>query len=222
MDIASLGPAVTSQLIAAGLVRDAADLYSLRVSDVAALDRMGEKSASNLIAAIEASKSAGLARLIYALGIRNVGSVTAAALAKRFLSIEALASASREELMEVEDIGDVVANSIISYFAEPANISLIKRLAEAGVKTTEDVTVTKTTLSGLTFVLTGTLPNLTRAEATAKIEAAGGKVTSSVSKKTSYVVAGVEAGSKLDRALALGVPVIDEATLLSMINEAEG
>lgn len=222
MDIASLGPAVTSQLIAAGLVRDAADLYSLRVSDVAALDRMGEKSASNLIAAIEASKSAGLARLIYALGIRNVGSVTAAALAKRFLSIEALASASREELMEVEDIGDVVANSIISYFTEPANISLIKRLAKAGVKTTEDVTVTKTTLSGLTFVLTGTLPNLTRAEATAKIEAAGGKVTSSVSKKTSYVVAGVEAGSKLDRALALGVPVIDEATLLSMINEAEG
>ncbi len=218
MDIESLGPSVTALLIDAGLISDAADLYSLCAEDVAALDRMGRKSAENLLAAIEKSKSAGLSRLIYALGIRQVGSVAAAALAERFRTIDAFIAASEEELREVDDIGEVTAALIREYFSEPRNLEYIEKLRAAGVvMEAADSAPTSDRLSGLTFVLTGTLPSMTRGEAQALIQSAGGKVASSVSKKTSYVVAGEAAGSKLDRANALGVPVIDEAALKEMI-----
>ena len=219
MDIDSLGPAVTALLIDSGLISDAADLYSLDAGKVAALDRMGKKSAENLLSAIEKSKSAGLSRLIYALGIRQVGSVAAAALAERFRNIDALIGATEEELTEVPDIGSITASLIREYFDEPKNRDYIEKLRSAGVvMELTDTAPTADTLNGLTFVLTGTLPTMSRDEASALIKAAGGKVTSSVSKKTSYVVAGDAAGSKLDRANELGVPVIDEATLLSMLS----
>lgn len=219
MNIDSLGPAVVSMLLSAGLIKDAADLYTLRLEDVAALDRMGELSAKNLLTAIEASKSAGLARLIYALGIRQVGTVAAASLASRFGSIDALIAADSEELCLVDDIGSITAGFIRDYFAEPRNLAYIEKLRAAGVKMTEEVAVIGDSLAGLTFVLTGTLPTLSRDEASEMIKRAGGKTTSSVSKKTSYVVAGEAAGSKLDRANALGIPVIDEEGLRRMIGE---
>ncbi len=220
MDIESLGPSVTALLIDSGLIKDASDLYSLRVDDVASLERMGKKSAENLLAAIEKSKSAGLSRLIYALGIRQVGVVAAAALAERFRNIDALISATEEQLTEVPDIGEVTSQLIREYFAEPRNLDYIEKLRAAGVvMEMTDAAPRADTLSGLTFVLTGTLPTMTRDEASELIKSAGGKVSSSVSKKTSYVVAGDAAGSKLDRANALGVPVIGEEELLAMIGQ---
>ena len=218
MDIDGLGPQVIAQLLTAGLISDVADLYTLRAEDVAALDRMGEKSAANLIAAIDTSREAGLERLLCALGIRQVGEVAAAAIARKFGTLDAVRAASFEDFAEVPDIGDVTAENLIEYFANPDNAARIDRLVAAGVRTDAVKAVTADTLAGKTFVLTGTLPHLTRQEASDKIEAAGGKVASSVSKKTSYVVAGEEAGSKLTRAQELGVPVIDEATLLSMLD----
>ena len=179
---------------------------------------MGEKSAANLIAAIDTSREAGLERLLCALGIRQVGEVAAAAIARKFGTLDAVRAASFEDFAEVPDIGDVTAENLIEYFANPDNAARIDRLVAAGVRTDAVKAVTADTLAGKTFVLTGTLPHLTRQEASDKIEAAGGKVASSVSKKTSYVVAGEEAGSKLTRAQELGVPVIDEATLLSMLD----
>lgn len=218
MDIDGLGPQVIAQLLTAGLISDVADLYTLRAEDVAALDRMGEKSAANLIAAIDTSREVGLERLLCALGIRQVGEVAAAAIARKFGTLNAVRAASFEDFAEVPDIGDVTAENLIEYFANPDNAARIDRLVAAGVRTDAVKAVTADTLAGKTFVLTGTLPHLTRQEASDKIEAAGGKVASSVSKKTSYVVAGEEAGSKLTRAQELGVPVIDEATLLSMLD----
>lgn len=218
MDIDGLGPQVIAQLLTAGLISDVADLYTLRAEDVAALDRMGEKSAANLIAAIDTSREAGLERLLCALGIRQVGEVAAAAIARKFGTLDAVRAASFEDFAEVPDIGDVTAENLIEYFANPDNAARIDRLVAAGVRTDAVKAVTADTLAGKTFVLTGTLPHLTRQEASDKIEAAGGKVASSVSKKTSYVVAGEEAGSKLTRAQELCVPVIDEATLLSMLD----
>ena len=218
MDIDGLGPQVIAQLLTAGLISDVTDLYTLRAEDVAALDRMGEKSAANLIAAIDTSREAGLERLLCALGIRQVGEVAAAAIARKFGTLDAVRAASFEDFAEVPDIGDVTAENLIEYFANPDNAARIDRLVAAGVRTDAVKAVTADTLAGKTFVLTGTLPHLTRQEASDKIEAAGGKVASSVSKKTSYVVAGEEAGSKLTRAQELGVPVIDEATLLSMLD----
>ena len=218
MDIDGLGPQVIAQLLTAGLISDVADLYTLRAEDVAALDRMGEKSAANLIAAIDTSREAGLERLLCALGIRQVGEVAAAAIARKFGTLDAVRAASFEDFAEVPDIGDVTAENLIEYFANPDNAARIDRLVAAGVRTDAVKAVTADTLAGKTFVLTGTLPHLTRQEASDKIEAAGGKVASSVSKKTSYVVAGEEAGFKLTRAQELGVPVIDEATLLSMLD----
>lgn len=218
MDIDGLGPQVIAQLLTAGLISDVADLYTLRAEDVAALDRMGEKSAANLIAAIDTSREAGLERLLCALGIHQVGEVAAAAIARKFGTLDAVRAASFEDFAEVPDIGDVTAENLIEYFANPDNAARIDRLVAAGVRTDAVKAVTADTLAGKTFVLTGTLPHLTRQEASDKIEAAGGKVASSVSKKTSYVVAGEEAGSKLTRAQELGVPVIDEATLLSMLD----
>ncbi len=219
MDIDGLGPQVIAALLTAGLITDVADLYTLTADKVAALDRMGEKSAANLIDAINASKERGLERLLCALGIRQVGEVAAAAIARKFGTLENVRAASFEDFAEVPDIGDITAENLIEFFANPENNARIDRLVAAGVRTDAVKTVTRDTLAGNTFVLTGTLPHMTRQEASEKIEAAGGKVASSVSKKTSYVVAGEEAGSKLTRAQELGVPILDEAGLLALLGE---
>ena len=216
LDIEGLGEKLVDQLVDRDLVRNAADLYRLDVATLAGLERMGEKSAQNIVAAIEASKDTALARLIYALGIRNVGEATAKDLARSFGSLDALMSADVETLQRVPDIGPVVAESIAGFFAEEHNREVIARLRQAGVRGRAEAR-SAAVLQGLTFVLTGTLPQLTREDATALIEAAGGKVSGSVSKKTNYVVAGEEAGSKLDKARALGVPVIDEEGLRQLL-----
>lgn len=219
MNIDGLGPAIVNQLIAAGLVKDAADLYSLTVAELEPLERMGRKSAENLVAAIEASKTRGLARLICALGIRQVGEAAGKALADRFGSLDAVANASEEELTAVQDIGEVTAKFIRDYFSHPQALELVRRFKEAGVVTeAERRSVAEGPLMGLTFVLTGTLPGMTRNDVTALIEENGGKTASSVSKKTTYVVAGDDAGSKLDKARALGVPVISLDGLLGLIS----
>jgi DNA ligase (NAD+) len=216
MDIDGLGERVVEQLVDRGLVENAADLYRLDAVTLAGLERMGEKSARNLVAAIARSKDTTLARLVYALGIRNVGEATARDLARHFGSLEALMAAGVEELQRVPDVGPVVAESIAGFFAEAHNREVIARLHEAGVRGRPEPR-SAAVLQGLTFVLTGTLPTLTREAATALIVAAGGKVSGSVSKKTNYVVAGEEAGSKLDKAHALGVAVIDEAGLRRLL-----
>jgi DNA ligase (NAD+) len=170
-----------------------------------------------LLEEIERSKKAGLARVIMGLGIRYVGERTAELLAEEFGSIEALEAASAEELERVEEVGPRISQSVLEFFARPANVALVQALKEAGVDMTAEKKVRSTQLAGLTFVLTGTLPTLTRDEAKRRIEAAGGKTAGSVSKKTSYFVAGEEAGSKLDKAIELKVPVLDEAGLLSIL-----
>ena len=218
MNIDGLGPAIVSQLIAAGLVKNAADIYLLSVDMLEPLERMGRKSAENLVSAIEASKTRGLARLICALGIRQVGEAAAKALADRFGSLDAVAAAGIPELTAVEDIGQITAECILNYFSHPQNALMIKNLKAMGVVTTQEIKATGGKLSGLTFVLTGTLPGMTRDEAAELIAANGGKVASSVSKKTSYVVAGADAGSKLEKAGSLGVPVISKEKLLGMLN----
>lgn len=218
MDIEGLGPQVVELLLKNGVIGDAADLYSLTASDVAGLERMGDKSADNLIEAIKRSKNAGLERLIFALGIRGIGQVAATALAARYRTLDALFSATVEDLITIEDFGRITADYVVDFFSHPQNVALCRRLAEAGVLTEAVAQPTGDTLTGLTFVLTGTLPNLTRDEAAEKIRAAGGKVVGSVSKKTSFVVAGEAAGSKLTKAEALGIPVIDEAALLQMLD----
>ena len=217
MNIDGLGTAVLKQLREADLVHSPADLYTLTEEPIASLDRMGKKSAENLIRAIEASKTAGADRLIFALGIPGIGEKAAQTLAKRFGDIDTLFSLDRETLCTVEDIGEITADAIVSYFENPAVRELIDRLKACGVKTTYETVSEGTALAGKTFVLTGTLPTMTRDEASALIESYGGKVTSSVSKKTSYVVAGAEAGSKLTKAESLGIPVLSEEDLLAMV-----
>lgn len=217
MDIEGLGPQVVDLLLKNDLIHDVADLYALTEGQIAPLDRMGEKSASNLIAAIARSKSAGLERLIFALGIRGIGQVAAAALAAKYRTLQALIAATAEELVTIEDFGQITADYVVDYFSHPQNISLCERLINAGVLTEATAAPTGDKLAGLTFVLTGTLPTLTRDEASERIRLAGGKVAGSVSKKTSFVVAGEAAGSKLTKAQSLGVSVIDEAELLRML-----
>ena len=222
MNIEGLGEAVVQQLLDRGLVHSVADLYSLKKEDLIALDRFAEKSAVALLVEIDRSKRAGLARVLMGLGIRFVGERTAALLALEFGSIDALRSATTEELERVEEVGPRISQAILEFFVQPANLALIQTLKDAGV----DMTAERKTrtdrlsgqLAGLTFVLTGTLPTLTRDEAKRRIEDAGGKTAGSVSKKTNYVVAGEEAGSKLDKALELKVPVLDEAGLLALFN----
>ncbi len=219
MDIDGLGTRIVELLVNEGLVTDVADLYTLEAPALAALDRMGEKSASNLVAAIEKSKAAGLERLLFALGIRQVGAVAGEALAARFGSMEACLSASEEDFAAISDIGPITAANITAYFARPEARALISRLAAAGVvMEAKTAAPTRDVFGGKTFVLTGTLPTMSRSEASAKIKAAGGKVSGSVSKKTDYVLAGEEAGSKFDRAHELGVTVIDEPTFLAMLD----
>jgi DNA ligase (NAD+) len=184
------------------------------------LERMGEKSAKNLISAIENSKKAGLDRLIYALGIRNIGEKAAKALATAFGTIDALAKATREELIAIPDFGEITADCVVDYFAHPQTAELIEKLKVCGVVTTYEIEKADKIFEGMTFVLTGTLPNLSRDEASAIIERHGGKASSSVSSKTTYVVAGEKAGSKLTKAQNLGVAIIDEETLLKMAGEA--
>ena len=221
MNIDGLGPRIIAALLDGGLVKDAADLYYLTADDVSALDRMGEKSAVNLINAIETSKAAGLSRLIFAMGIRHTGEAASKAVAGRFGDIEKLFACTEETLCEIEDIGDVTARSITEYFARANTRSLVDRLKNAGVVTEDAITAAEDKpeqiFEGATFVLTGTLPTMTRDEASAVIEARGGKVSGSVSKKTSYVLAGDAAGSKLDKAVSLGVTVISEDDLLRML-----
>ena len=218
MDIDGLGPQIVDALIEADLVHDAADLYALTADQISALERMGEKSAANLIAAIEKSKSAGLERLIFALGIRNIGQVAATALARRYGTLEACMDATAEELCALDDFGRITADCVIEYFSRPESRQLCARLIAAGVLTASTAAPVGDKLAGLTFVLTGTLPTMGRSEAEKLIVAAGGKTSSSVSKKTSFVVAGKAAGSKLTKAQSLGVPVIDEAELLKMLS----
>ncbi len=217
MNIEGLGDAAVQQLLDRKLVRSVADLYSLTEEQLVDLERFAEKSARTLLAEIERSKRAGLARALMGLGIRFVGERTAELLAQEFGSIEALMEASAEELERVEEVGPRISQAILEFFADKENRNLMKRLKDAGVDMTAEKKQRSTQLAGLTFVLTGTLPNLTREDAKEKIEAAGGKTAGSVSKKTSYVVAGEEAGSKLDKAQELKIPVIDEAGLLAML-----
>lgn len=221
MDIEGLGERLVEQLVDAGLVHSPADLYGLDQPTLAELERMGEKSAANLSAAIARSRGTTLARFIYALGIRNVGEATARDLARHFGHLEALMAAGEEALQEVSDVGPVVAASVAAFFSEEHNRQVIQRLQMAGVNWPDEVSTGtgSRVLAGKTLVLTGTLPTLKRDEAKAMIEAAGGKVAGSVSKKTDFVVAGEEAGSKLERARELGVPVIDEAELKKILNE---
>ncbi|MGA3162502.1 MAG: NAD-dependent DNA ligase LigA [Terracidiphilus sp.] len=217
MNIEGLGEAVVQQLLDHGLVHSVADLYSLTEEQLTGLDRFAEKSARSLIEEIDRSKAAGLARVLMGLGIRFVGERIAELLAEEFGSIEALRAASAEELERVEEVGPRISQAILEFFAQSANLTLIQSLKRAGVKMTAEKKQRSAQLAGLTFVLTGTLPNLTRDEAKAKIEAAGGKTASAVSKKTSYVVAGEEAGSKLDKARELSIPVLDEAGLMALL-----
>lgn len=221
MDIEGLGEQLIEQLVDKNVITTAADLYKLGFIALAELDRMAEKSAQNILHALEKSKHTSLARFIYALGIRHVGEATAKELAKHFGKLDALLEATEEQLLEVADIGPVVAQSIIAFLADPLNRELIEQLRAAGLHWAEGEPAEKKaqTLLGKTFVLTGTLPTLSRDEAKEMIEAAGGKVAGSVSKKTSYVVAGAEAGSKLAKAEELGVTILDETALLLLLED---
>jgi DNA ligase (NAD+) len=216
MNIEGVGGKVVKALLDNSLIHDASDLYYLKKEEIASLERMGEKSADNFITSIENSKSSGLARLIFALGIRHIGEVASAELASKFGSVEALYDATVEEITEIEDFGAVMAQSVVDFFKMESTRYIISKLQAAGVVTSEAVKETTNEFEGLTFVLTGTLENMTRDEAADMIKARGGKVSSSVSKKTDYVLAGEAAGSKLTKAQTLGVKIIDKEAFLEM------
>ena len=220
VDIEGLGDKLVDQLVDAGLVRTPADVYLLGIAQLAGLERMAEKSAANVAAAIEKSKDTTLARFIFGLGIRHVGEATAKDLARHFGGLDALLEADLAALLEVRDVGPVLAESIARFFAERHNRDVIAALRAAGVRwpESEPERALAGHLTGFTFVLTGTLPTLSREDAKARIEAEGGKVAASVSKKTSYVVAGTDSGSKLEKAQEFGVPVLDEAGLLQLMS----
>lgn len=219
MGIDGMGPAVVKLLKDAGLVASPADIYRLRVEDIEKLPRMGTLSAQKLAASIEASKSAGASRLLFALGVRHIGEAASEDICRRFGGIYPLFDADEDEIAKINDIGAVTAHSLKEFFALPETRELVDSLAESGVKTEYSGTVAGNSLEGLTFVLTGTLPTLSRSEAAAKLKALGAKVAGSVSSKTSYVVAGEAAGSKLDRANQLGITVIDENGLFELLGE---
>ena len=216
MNIDGMGGKMVKLLLDNELISNASDLYYLKKEQIEALDRMGEKSASNLIGAIEASKNAGLARVIYSLGIRHIGEVASAELASKFGSIEALFEANEEQICEIEDFGLIMAKSVVDFFKKDSTREIINKLKDAGVVTEEAVVEKTSEFEGLTFVLTGTLENMTRDEASDMIKARGGKTASSVSKNTDYVLAGESAGSKLTKAQALGVKIIDKEEFLKM------
>ncbi len=221
MDIEGAGEVLVAQLVKTGLVRDVADLYHLKLDQVAALERMGEKSARNFLEAVEASKQRDMWRVLYGLGILHVGAGVAKALARHYATLDDVLTASPDELTKVEDIGAVIANSIVQWRNQDRNQRLIEKLRNIGVNFNSSLYTGRAAtgpFAGKTFVLTGTLSSMTREEATTKIESLGGKVASSVSKKTDYVVAGTAPGSKLDKARQLGVKVIDEAQFTAMLS----
>jgi DNA ligase (NAD+) len=217
MNIEGLGDAAVQQLLERRLVASVADLYWLTEEQLIGLERFAAKSARALLAEIKNSKKAGLARVLMGLGVRYVGERTAELLAQEFGSIDAIMAASAQELERVEEVGPRISEAILEFFSRPANRILVEKLKEAGVEMTAEKKVRTSQLEGFTFVLTGTLPNLTREEAKQRIEAAGGKVSGSVSRKTSYVVAGEEAGSKLDKAQELKIPILDEPGLMKLL-----
>jgi DNA ligase (NAD+) len=221
MDIEGLGDKLVEQLVDAAIVKTPADLYKLGLLAMVSLERMAEKSATNLLAAVEKSKATTLARFIFALGIRSVGEATAKDLARFFGNLDALMAADTDRLQQVPDVGPVVAASIARFFAEPHNVEVIEQLRAAGVNWPEGApaATVSSPISGKTFVLTGTLPGLTRDEAKDMIEALGGKVAGSVSKKTDYLVAGAEAGSKLDKAQTLGITILDEIQFRELLKQ---
>ena len=227
MDVEGLGDKLVDQLVDGGLIRTLPELYALVSNEgrtkLSALERMADKSAANLVAGLEKSKTTTLSRFLYALGIRHVGETTAKDLARHFGNINSLIAATPEQLLEVNDVGPVVAQSIRTFFDQPHNVEVVEQLRAAGIHWPEHEGAAQDAspkpLAGKTLVLTGTLQVLTRDEAKALIEAAGGKVTGSVSKKTHYVVAGDEAGSKLDKARELGVTVLDESGLRALLSD---
>lgn len=219
MDIDGMGPAVLTMLVDRGIIKSQADIYSLKPEDISSAERMGEKSAANLMASIEKSKKAGLSRLLFALGIRNIGQKAADALAQNFGTMDAVMTASSEDISAIDGFGDVMAKSLIEYFSLPQSKKLIEKLKEHGILMEAEKKVVSDKLHGFTFVLTGTLPTMSRDEASAIIIASGGKVASSVSKKTDYVLAGEKAGSKLNKAESLGIKIIDENEFMEMVRE---
>jgi DNA ligase (NAD+) len=226
MDISGLGPSIVEQLLKAGLIEDAADIYYLkeRTDELVSLERMGQKSAENLLDAIEASKERGLSRVITALGIPYVGSRAATLLAEHFGSMDKLMEAGVDQLIEVPEIGTKMAESIRTFFDQEQNLKFVEKLKEAGVKMSEDRdrTASSRKLEGLTFVLTGTLEKYTRNEAAEIIEKLGGRVSSGVSRKTDYVLAGENPGSKLDKANKLGIRIIGEKEFDNLIGREMG
>ena len=220
MDVDGLGDKIVEQLVAEGLVGTPADLYRLTLGQLSSLQRMAEKSANNLLLALEKSKATNLPRFLYALGIREVGEVTAASLADHFLTLEGLQQASIDELETVPDVGPIVAKHLRAFFDLEHNNDVIQSLLNAGVSWPEVLSNTRqeTAFSGKTFVLTGTLSSMPRTEAKEALIALGAKVTGSVSKKTDYLVAGEESGSKLKKALSLGVEVLSEQRFLTLID----
>ena len=221
MDIRGLSYARIQQMVDAGYVSDVADIFFLTVPQLVALERLADKSAANLVDAIAAAKQQPLSRLLFGLGIRHVGGTAAELLARQFGTLDALAKASVDDILAVRGIGEIIAEAVVQYFADPSVQDLVRKLEKAGVKTEEPRQVTSGgALSGLTVVITGTLPTLSRTQATELVESAGGRVTSSVSKATSFVVAGDEAGSKLEKARTLGIEILDEGTLLKRIGSS--
>lgn len=219
MNIDGLGPQIIDLLLDRGLIENAADLYKLRAEDLRDLDRMGDKSAQNLVDAIERSKHAGLERLIFALGIRQVGEVAARTIAEKYKTLDACFDATVESLCEIDDIGQITAESIVEFFARPESRALCDALKAAGVLTESTAVPKGDRLAGLTFVITGTLPTMKRDEASALILQNGGKTSGSVSKKTSYLLAGEDAGSKLTKAKELNIPILTEAEFLAMLDK---
>jgi DNA ligase (NAD+) len=221
MDIRGLSYARIQQLLDEGLVHDAGDLYALTPENLLSLEGYAEKGAEGLIAAIETSKMQPLSRLLHALGIRHVGSIAAQVLAQHFGTLDNLMKATADDILNVRGIGSIIADGVVAYFSDPAGRRLVEKLRSHGVNFTEPRAVSAGgALTGKTVVITGTLPTLSRAKATATIEAAGGRVTGSVSKATDFLVAGEEAGSKLEKAKSLGVEIIDEAELLRRVGSA--
>jgi DNA ligase (NAD+) len=221
MNIEGLGESLVDQLVTAGLVKDYADVYALTVEQLAALERMGQKSAANLVAEIDKSRTAELWRVLHGIGIRHVGEGGARALARAFVSIAAIRRSTIEQLGSVPDVGPVVARSVRGFLDEPANSAVIDRLLNAGVKMEDEApaepSAASRRLAGQTFVITGTLASMSREAAAAAIEQLGGKVSGSVSRKTSGLIVGADAGTKLEKARALGVRELDESQFLTLI-----
>ncbi|MBO5955765.1 MAG: NAD-dependent DNA ligase LigA, partial [Clostridia bacterium] len=217
MDIEGLGDMIVEQLVEADLVNSSADLFYLEFMDLVGLERFADKSAQNLIDAIEKAKKNPLDKLLCGLGIRLIGSKAAKNIAQYFGNMESIMSATVEDVLSIDDVGEKMAESLVNYFSKPETKELVERMKAAGVNMVAEARTQGGALEGKTFVLTGTLPTLKRSEAQKIIEDNGGKVSGSVSKKTDFVVAGIDAGSKLDKALSLGVTVITEEELLNMV-----